>query len=397
MDPIEKLSITPAERDLLEKALELALRGDFAKVAAILVEALTRPSAVEGSRGFLGKAHDLASRAILAAHDHSAEAQETVRRICHLSIQRYGRQPWSDLNEACLLHLAGAHDDAVALYRAAACGAEILLSLSNGCKTVVTLPDARSLSTSDTDDIASRFPPVVIERLEVSRESPVIFVAADHTYLMEHGDRFFTSVRKYGAGLPAHLHLVNPRPEDHDLIDTAMRDGRWPALNLSTEFYDGLDQKAYYSAVRFIRAPLLLEIYGSALLISDIDAVYQTFIMPTLPPLDNFDVGLFIKKDRFRANPWQSITANVLMYVPTERGRRFCQAVALLILKLFNRAEWGKLWFIDQNALYHIFLLARADAWELRVMDLGLPITGLGLPGRIWRTNTTLPSVWNGP
>jgi hypothetical protein len=391
--------MTPGvERDILEKALELAARGDFAELAAMLVETVERLSVGEASRGFLGKAHDLACRAILAAQDHSAEAQETVRRLCRLSVDRYGRQPWSDLNEACLLHLAGAHDDAVPLYRAAACEAAILLSASNGCKTVVTLAEARSFSSSgDADDIASRFPSMVIERMEAPRGPLVVFVAADHAYLMGHGDRFFASVRRHGAGLAAHLHLVNPQPEDYALIDNAVRAGRWPTLNLSTEVYDGPDQRAYYASVRMIRAPLLLNTYRVPLLISDIDAVYQASIVPTLPSLDSFDVGLFIKKDRFRANPWQTITANVLMYVPTERGRRFCEAVARLTLRIFDRARGNELWFIDQNALYHIFLLARTDGWQLCAVDLGSPVTGLGLPGRIWRTNTPLPSTWDGP
>src|SRR5262249_23590231 len=160
--------------------------------------------------------------------------------LCRLSVARYGKQPWSDLNEACLLHLSGAHDDAVALYRAAACEAEILLPRSNGCKTVATMAEARSLSRSDgSDNIASRYPAMVMERMEARRGPLVVFVAADHTYLMAYGDSFFASVRRYGAGLPAHLHLVNPHPEDYALIDNAVRAGRWPALNLSTEVYNG--------------------------------------------------------------------------------------------------------------------------------------------------------------
>jgi hypothetical protein len=390
--------MTPAvEDEILEKALALAVVGDFAALAAMLIETLERLAAGGASRGFLGKAHDLACRAILAAHDHSAAAQETVRRLCRLSVERYGKQPWSDLNEACLLHLAGAHDDAVPLYRAAACEVEIVLPLSNGCKTVVTMAEARSLSRSDgTDDIASRYSPMVIERMEPPRGPLAIFVAADHAYLIEHGDRFFTSVREHGAGLSAHLHLVNPQPEDYALIDTASRDGRWPALNLSTEVYDGLDQRAYFASVRMIRAPALLDVYACPLLISDIDSVYQTSIASTLPSLEDFDAGLFIKKDRFRANPWQTITADVLIYSPTEPGRRFCQAVARLILQIFDKARGNGLWFIDQNALYHTFLVARTDGWELRTADLGSPVTGLGLPGRIWRTNTGLPNKWDG-
>jgi len=377
--------VTPAlERDILERALKLAMGGDFAELAAMLIATLERLSAGEASRGFLGEAHDLVCRAILAAQDHSADAQETVRRIGRLSVDRYGRQPWSDLNEACLLHLAGAHDDAVALYRAAACEAHILSGLSNGCKTVVTLAEARELSSvDDADGIASRFSPMVIERIEAPRGPLVVFVAADHAYLIKHGDRFFASVREHGAGLPAHLHLVNPQPEDYALIDSAMRADRWPALNLSTEVYDGLDQRAYFASARLIRAPLLLDTYGRPLLISDIDAVYQAAIAPTLPSLDSFDVGLFIKKDRFRANPWQTFPALVLMYAPTECGRRFCEAVARLTLQIFERAQGNELWFIDQNMLYHIFLLARTDGWNLRTVDLGSPVTGLGLPGRI--------------
>src|SRR5207302_2558904 len=123
--------------EILRIALELSDQNRCDEVAALLLQVLEEPWSLETSRGFLGQAYVLLCRAVLASQGHSARAESVVRQLCIDSRRRYGRQPWTDLYEGAMLHLSGEHDAAVEYYRAAAADANILLPLSNGCKTVL--------------------------------------------------------------------------------------------------------------------------------------------------------------------------------------------------------------------------------------------------------------------
>jgi hypothetical protein len=58
---------------------------------------------------------------------------------------------------------------------------------------------------------------------------------------------------------------------------------------------------------RLVRASMPLKLYDGPMLISDIDAVYRAPTRHTPPDLNDLDVGLYVKEDRFRAHPWQAI------------------------------------------------------------------------------------------
>jgi hypothetical protein len=363
---------------VLQTALELSNQDRSAEVVALLVRVISEPWPIGTSRDFLGKAYDLACRAILASHGHSDRSQNAVRELCVDSLRRYGRQPWTDLYEGALLHLAGKHDEAVQYYRAAEADAALLLPLSNGCKTVLTLDEVREFAYDPGARISRPSADISFENVAAQPGPVVAVVAADHAYLMRHGNSFFQSVQAHGAGITTHLHLVNPEPEDYAFISDGLRSGKWPPLNLSTEVYDGPDARAYYASVRFLRTPVLLELYKRPLLISDIDTIYQEPILPLLPLITSFDVGLFFKNNRhrYRAHPWQTIRAGIVMCAPTEAGRLFCKAVALLTMRTFDKFKGKDIWFIDQNMLYHAWLLSRMDQWNLQIADFGCPLLG---------------------
>jgi hypothetical protein len=375
---IENMLPTSETEQILQTAFQLSNQDRASEVATLLVRVLDTPWPLEPCRDFLGRAYDLACRALLASHGQSDQGKEAVRQLCGESHKRYGRQPWNDLYEGALLHLQGKHDEAVQLYRAAGSDASVLLPLSNGCKTVLTLGETRALASNANGGIGEQDSKIILENIGAPTGSVVIFVAADHTYLMRHGDTFFRSVQAHGEGLSAHLHLVNPQVEDFTFIEHGIRSGCWPPLNLSTEAYFGPDHRAYFASVRLIRAPLMLELYRRPLVISDIDIVYEESVLPVLPLLTSFDVGLFFKnnKYRYRSHPWQAIRAGILMYAPTPEGRSFSETVALLTHRAFERYKGNEIWFIDQNLLYHAWLLSRVEQWKLKIADLACPVLG---------------------
>jgi hypothetical protein len=363
--------MTAAEAELISRAEKLIRLGRFAVLASMLIPAVEAAIAGEASREFLGKSLDLACRSILAAENHSAAARDTVAHLCSLSIDRFGKQPWTDLCQACPLHLAGSHDAAVPFYLAAAVETGVLWPLSNGCKTVMTLSEVRSSTSADAAPMTAQLPRVIIHRRAGSTGLFVVFAAADHDYFIRYGDDFLRSARSPGNVTSAHLHLINPQREAFELVEEAVRSQRWPDLTLSSEVYEGSDRRAYYSSARLIRAPMLLKLYSDCpMLISDLDAVYRAPIRQTLPDLNEIDVGLYVKKDRFRAHPWQTIRAGILIYGASGFGHRFATAVARLTINALVGRKANDLWFIDQNMLHHVWLLARTDGWKLQMVDL---------------------------
>jgi hypothetical protein len=368
--------MTAAEVELIARARELIRLGRFAVLASMLIPVVAAAIAGEASREFLGKSFDLACRSILAAENHSAAARNTVAHLCRLSIDRFGKQPWTDLCQACLLHLAGSHDAAVPFYLTAAAETQVLWPPSNGCKTVMTLSEVRSSTTADAASMTAQLPEVILHRRAGSMGPFVVFAAADHDYFIRYGDDFLRSAQSHGDVASAHLHLINPRPEAFELVEEAVRSRRWPDLTLSSEAYDGPDRRAYYASARLVRAPMLLKLYDCPLLISDIDAVYRAPIRQTLPDLNKLDVGLYIKNDRFRAHPWQTIRAGILIYGATGFGNRFSTAAARLTMNALVGRNDNDRWFIDQNMLYHVWLLAQTDGWNLNIVNLEARLPG---------------------
>lgn len=173
--------MTAAEAELIARARDLIRLGRFSMLASMLIPAVEVAIAGEASREFLGKSFDLACRSVLAAEDHSAAARNAVAHLCRLSIDRFGKQPWTDLYQACLLHLAGSHDAAVPFNLAAAAETGILWPLSNGCNTVMTLSEVRSSITGDEARIIAQFPQVIFHRRAGGTRPFVVFAAATMT------------------------------------------------------------------------------------------------------------------------------------------------------------------------------------------------------------------------
>jgi len=121
---------------------------------------------------------------------------------------------------------------------------------------------------------------------------------------------------------------------------------------------------------------MLLRLYNCPMLITDIDAVYRVPIRQTLSNLNDIDVGLYVKKNRFRSHPWQTIRAGILIYAASGFGHRFSTAVARLTMNALVKHNADDFWFIDQNILYHVWLLARTDSWNVQIVDLEPQLPG---------------------
>jgi hypothetical protein len=57
-------------------------------------------------------------------------------------------------------------------------------------------------------------------------------------------------------------------------------------------------------------------------------------------------------------------------------GHRFSTAVARLTMNTLVKHNADDLWLVDQNMLYHVWLLARTDSWNLQIVDFEPQLPG---------------------
>ncbi|HEX5270037.1 MAG TPA: tetratricopeptide repeat protein [Gemmataceae bacterium] len=180
---------------------------------------------------------------------------------------------------------------------------------------------------------------------------PVLFIACDHVYAIEHALPLVWSVAESGTRCAIHLHVVNPGGGLREAVER-LREAVAPLpVFLSTESVF-VEQYAappvYYSCVRFARLYQLLCVSPDPVVMLDADCLVRG-------PLDEaeglgedgVDVGLC----HFPEEPaWQEFHAGFGFYNPTRGARHFLARVTAFILD--NIRKTGGLWFLDQVALY---------------------------------------------
>ena len=134
--------LSDEERAILEACRPLIMQDWIAELTTLLAPHFERVLRGDASRPFIGMSFDLYCRALLSAVSEQPEAIESVERLCDRSEARFGQQPWTDLNRACLRHMVGDWPASVHLYRRARREAEILWPGSQGCTSVIDLDEA---------------------------------------------------------------------------------------------------------------------------------------------------------------------------------------------------------------------------------------------------------------
>ena len=182
-------------------------------------------------------------------------------------------------------------------------------------------------------------------RLNEMPTTPVVFAAADNIYFNEFGTEFVYSFSKMGRDV--HVHIINPDEECYDLTRSLKR--ACPTkVTFSHEVTD-MDQyrknenklddpvKAYYSCVRWLKMPEILESAGEVMVL-DIDCMARKpFVFP-----HNENLGFF---PRFEEDQQTRKVLAGIFYISKER------------IELANRIKnrilsYPMQWYIDQFSLY---------------------------------------------
>jgi hypothetical protein len=339
---------TEHEDRLLERVRTLTHARRTAEVVATLEGELDGMLSGERSRPFTGIAFDAYCRSLLAARGHGDDVRRAVALLCERSRARFGAQPWSDLYEACLAHLAGDDESAAARYAMAARDVDVLWPSSAAARTVVA-PSRRDAWLGDETPL----PCVRVERPRPAG-GPVVLVGCDRVYLRRYGPAYLRSFARFGEDVTLHVHLTDPLPDDIAWLRDASP-ATWDRTAVTTETYVGPDPRPYYALARFLRLGELLERYDAPVLVTDLDAVFERPIADNVSDAAGADAALTFKRTDYRAHPWNTVRAGALIVQPTERGRTFARALRRVGAALFTERAGRGAWFIDQNVLYSVF------------------------------------------
>lgn len=179
---------------------------------------------------------------------------------------------------------------------------------------------------------------------------PVVFVACDSVYFMEHARHLAYSIHATNAGkLDLHLHLYSPSAQVLDEIE-ALR-WRLPGLEIGVSAEYGpaplAHAPAYYATARFVRAYQIMQRYRCDLCLMDADALVNG-------DWDRFTAQIGPQTELVLARPhaapfWEQVLAGFVYCRPTPLAEDFLARVSHFILR--NVELGNTLWFTDQVAL----------------------------------------------
>lgn len=153
--------------------------------------------------------------------------------------------------------------------------------------------------------------------------------------------------------LVIHLHIINPSQKTIKYIE-ALQSNHHSKIKINRTFEyinSELCDKAYYTCLRFLIAPILLRKYNCGILITEVDAKIIANWSKILHILKDKEVCLSNEEIFHRLYPW-SAAAAILYFSTSEFSIRMADLIAKYIAIVFDfNAIAGGNWVIDQVAI----------------------------------------------
>ena len=251
------------------------------------------------------------------------------------------------LDQAALLRADGTESPLVASHIAAGAGIEPDVFVFAATPESIAPPTVTWLD-----------PPSVADS-----EFGVFFAAADGAYAEEFAVDCAASLGALGPGRTLHLHIVNPSPNLAALITTIRDAAPELALRVSIEQAPGGDA-VYYACSRFLLLPRLIDRYGTAVTVIDIDCLFQP-AAAQLPALGGgADLALFRLDTVF---PWLKHPAAMVIVADNTGGREFAAILCSYLGRKLNRA---RNWTLDQAGLFCVVGALRRHRPAITIAEL---------------------------
>jgi hypothetical protein len=192
----------------------------------------------------------------------------------------------------------------------------------------------------------------------------LILAACDDKYFQRYAGSLLSSLKATGDNLAIHLHLLRPSMETVAQAE-AMRlsDVRFSfTIDQCDNVHPSNPIGLYYTAARFILAPLLLSRGIKRLLIIDVDSVMRKSPWPIIDgmPADTA-AGFIFRPEKRRA--WQHILAVAVLF--TAESQPFANRLARALLVNLSRPQQ---YHIDQIIPH--YLIERSGAMRSRIKSL---------------------------
>jgi tetratricopeptide (TPR) repeat protein len=211
----------------------------------------------------------------------------------------------------------------------------------------------------------------------------VVAVSCDVQYFYKHGAKFVNSfAQNAAAGKLLHIHVLDPDDRFAAYIDGLLAKVNLPDYTVTTArtaFADSTHYKArrtYYSCVRFLVMPWLVQKYQTTIVCFDVDLVFEQPVDGIISEISGQDIGLVRRKPP--DSLWLDFVANVIVVNPTPAALRYFNALGNFVRHFANRDELY--WHLDQIALFCVHKMMERFAQP--------PRTG-------WFSEAALESVWH--
>ena len=235
------------------------------------------------------------------------------------------------------------------------------------------LPPSGTIPAAAMERLLARLP-AVTGSWPGAEPGPILFVACDGVYLIEHALALLWSLEETAGECAVHLHLFNPRADDLPRLAAVAAALRRVRISHTTETVDVLrfgSAAVYYSCARFCRLAQFVRATGRSALMLDADSLFRK-PPDQLPGWGRTDLDLALFENP-GAPPWEQILAWGVYAAATPQGLAFLDRVGFFVGQ--NLIARKGLWFLDQIALFlaHRSLSAglRIQNWDSRCFDLG--------------------------
>lgn len=224
---------------------------------------------------------------------------------------------------------------------------------------------------SDRFVLAAETAPAEADRIEMlcaegaaDPAQGVFFAAADAGYVNAYARGCARSLAALGPGRTFHLHIVDPDRASLAVMAAIRSENPSLACRFSIERAQGRGDAVYYACARFLHLPVILDRYGTAVIVSDIDQLFAAPVARLPRQSDAVDLALFRNATVF---PWLKCSAALVQVAPSPGGKR---AAALLANVLRRQLRERRNWTLDQAALFSVLRALNRHHPEVRVADM---------------------------
>ncbi len=198
----------------------------------------------------------------------------------------------------------------------------------------------------------------------------VILAACNDAYFNLFAISLIKSIERLGKTQPLHIHLLEPSDEVVQRAGAMQRDLKFVTLTFTIDrclLADKLSHKQiYYTAARFLLAPLILERGVKRLLIVDVDAVMNMLPWKLFGCDSATTSGGFIFRRGMR-RPWYRVLASAVFFNGSKGSLRLSETLAS---SLAAALAYNPKYHIDQILPYYLCSFAPRYLPDFSVIDI---------------------------